>query len=190
MISSTRISKAAEISLLSALIVRPRQSRDHQPTVLSGGENPRAVKPKTVLFLCTGNYYRSRFAELLFNHLAVQNELDWQAISRALALELGSGNIGPISQDTVEALIELGIPHKEDFRNPIALTEVDLAIASHIVAMKQDEHLPLLERKFPQCADRVEFWHVHDRDLALPRHALMQIDQNVRGLIERLRALT
>ena len=24
----------------------------------------------TVLFLCTGNYYRSRFAEILFNHLA------------------------------------------------------------------------------------------------------------------------
>ena len=25
---------------------------------------------KTVLFLCTGNYYRSRFAEELFNHEA------------------------------------------------------------------------------------------------------------------------
>ena len=25
---------------------------------------------KTVLFLCTGNYYRSRFAEILFNSVA------------------------------------------------------------------------------------------------------------------------
>jgi protein-tyrosine-phosphatase len=25
---------------------------------------------KTVLFLCTGNYYRSRFAEVLFNSVA------------------------------------------------------------------------------------------------------------------------
>ncbi len=27
-------------------------------------------KHKTVLFLCTGNYYRSRFAEILFNSVA------------------------------------------------------------------------------------------------------------------------
>ena len=25
---------------------------------------------KTILFLCTGNYYRSRFAEILFNSVA------------------------------------------------------------------------------------------------------------------------
>jgi protein-tyrosine phosphatase len=35
-----------------------------------------ALKPKIMLFLCTGNYYRSRFAELLFNHLAKQRGLD------------------------------------------------------------------------------------------------------------------
>jgi hypothetical protein len=43
-----------------------------------------ALKPKIMLFLCTGNYYRSRFAELLFNHLAKQRGLDWQATSRGL----------------------------------------------------------------------------------------------------------
>ena len=40
---------------------------------------------KTVLFLCTGNYYRSRFAEILFNHLAGQSKLAWRADSRGLA---------------------------------------------------------------------------------------------------------
>lgn len=137
----------------------------------------------TVLFLCTGNYYRSRFAELLFNHLAPQNELDWMAISRALALDRGAGNIGPISKDTLEALAERGIRLEENFRHPIALEEGDLVVASHIVAVKQDEHLPLLQRKFPRWVERVEFWHVHDTDFALPREALAQIDQNVRRLI-------
>lgn len=142
---------------------------------------------RVVLFLCTGNYYRSRFAELLFNHLASQDELDWVAISRALALDLGSHNVGPISQAAVEGLIERGIPHEEEFRSPIGLQENDLANANHIVAVKRDEHLPLLERRFPRWAERVEFWLVHDLDLAPPWEALAQIDRNVRDLIQRLR---
>ena len=38
---------------------------------------------QTVLFLCTGNYYRSRFAEELFNHRAARDGLSWVAQSRA-----------------------------------------------------------------------------------------------------------
>ena len=153
-------------------------------------ERARIMKRRIILFLCTGNYYRSRFAELLFNHLAPQNELDCLATSRALELKLGAGNIGPISQNTVEALVKRGIPLGEQFRYPLALDENDLAVASHIVAVKQDEHLPLLERKFPRWAARVEFWHVHDLDLAPPRKALAQIDHNVRALIQRLKSVT
>jgi protein-tyrosine-phosphatase len=41
-----------------------------------------ALKPKIML----SNYYRSRIAELLFNHLAKQRGLDWQATSRAWRL--------------------------------------------------------------------------------------------------------
>src|SRR5947199_205561 len=40
---------------------------------------------KTVLFLCTGNYYRSRFAEVLFNSVAGKMGLTWRASSRGLA---------------------------------------------------------------------------------------------------------
>ena len=48
---------------------------------------------KTVLFLCTGNYYRSRFAEILFNSVAEKMGLPWKASSRGLALERGVNNI-------------------------------------------------------------------------------------------------
>ena len=41
----------------------------------------------TVLFLCSGNYYRSRFAEIFFNWLAPQQGLNWRAESR------GSGGV-------------------------------------------------------------------------------------------------
>ena len=41
-----------------------------------------------VLFVCTGNYYRSRFAEAVFNHLAAARGLPWRAVSRGLAVHL------------------------------------------------------------------------------------------------------
>ena len=52
---------------------------------------------RTVLFLCTGNYYRSRFAEILFDSVAVKMSLPWKASSRGLVLERGINNIGPMA---------------------------------------------------------------------------------------------
>jgi hypothetical protein len=43
----------------------------------------RQRQEKAVLFLCTGNYYRSRFAEVLFNSVAGKMGLPWRASSRA-----------------------------------------------------------------------------------------------------------
>ena len=43
------------------------------------------ASPRRLLFLCTGNYYRSRFAELLFNALAREAGLSWIASSRGIA---------------------------------------------------------------------------------------------------------
>ena len=64
---------------------------------------------KTVLFLCTGNYYRSRFAEVLFNSVAGRMGLPWRASSRGLALERGVNNVGPMAVEAVKALEALGV---------------------------------------------------------------------------------
>jgi len=144
------------------------------------------MKPKSMLFLCTGNYFRSRFAEVLFNHLAQQRDLDWQATSRGLALELGMNNVGAISQHTVAALATRAIALEGQARYPLALNESDLADADHIVAVNRDEHLPILERKFPKYVKRVEFWHVRDLNFAMPEQALGQLERNLRGLINDL----
>ena len=50
-------------------------------------------KKKSVLFLCTGNYYRSRFAEIYFNSVAVKMGLSWRAFFRALALWNGASTM-------------------------------------------------------------------------------------------------
>jgi protein-tyrosine phosphatase len=51
---------------------------------------------KLVLFLCTVNYYRSRCAEELFNHLARVEGITWRAFSRGAAEKRSSDNVGPM----------------------------------------------------------------------------------------------
>ena len=79
-----------------------------------------------VLFLCTGNYYRSRFAEIVFNTLAAETGLDWCADSRGLALETGTNSVDPMSKEVVAALKQCGISSANVERYPIQVEEKDL----------------------------------------------------------------
>jgi protein-tyrosine phosphatase len=139
---------------------------------------------KTVLFLCTGNYYRSRFAEILFNWTASQRKLDWVADSRGLRLE--PLNPGPISVFTLNRLEEMGVPVDDPIRFPQPVTVQDFQTAHHVVAVKEAEHRPMIERFFPEWTERVEFWRVHDVDCAGPEVALPELQHLVAELIDRL----
>ena len=136
---------------------------------------------KTVLFLCTGNYYRSRFAEVLFNSVARKMGLPWRASSRGLALERGVNNVGPMAASAVNALEALGVRAADAGPLPGAGGGDDLERADRIVALKEAEHLPLLQERFPAWAEKVEFWQVDDAPevLALIEHEIM-------GLVARL----
>ena len=142
---------------------------------------------KTVLFLCTGNYYRSRFAEHLFNHLAQDAGLPWQADSRGLALELWV-NPAPISPHTEKRLAKLAISRAEAHREPAQVTYGELRRADLIVALKEVEHRPILDTKFPGWAKQARFWHIHDVADLEPEQALDQIEHEVRTLVQELRA--
>jgi protein-tyrosine phosphatase len=138
---------------------------------------------KTVLFLCTGNYYRSRFAECLFNSVAAKMGLGWQAASRGLALERGVSNIGPMALSAIQALQALGIRNDEFSRFPLSVALEDFEKAHWIVALKEAEHRPLFQERFPAWTDRVEYWHVEDA-----AEALVHIEQEVMDLVARLLA--
>lgn len=138
---------------------------------------------KQILFLCTGNYYRSRFAEIFFNWHARQRGLPWRAVSRGLALV--KSNVGPLSCHTVARLAAHGIA-ADDERLPLAATEEDFAAAHHVVAVKELEHRPLIEDRFPQWLKRVEFWEVHDVDCADAREAMPMLETRVLALLARL----
>jgi protein-tyrosine phosphatase len=116
-----------------------------------------------ILFLCTGNYYRSRYAEILFNSVACRMSLPWKASSRGLALERGVNNVGPMEVSAIKALEARGLRAISEFgRFPIQATAEDFEAAHWIVGLKEAEHLPLLQERFPGWAEKVEFWHVDD----------------------------
>jgi protein-tyrosine phosphatase len=141
---------------------------------------------KTLLFLCTGNYYRSRFAEHLFNVLAPNHGLNWIAISRGLALERGVDNVGAISKHALMGLTERGVSLALDLCYPLPLTEADLVAASKIIAVDESEHLCLIVERFLKWKDAIEYWLVHDVEYTLPDLALQQIEYNIQQLIEQL----
>ena len=140
----------------------------------------------TLLFLCTGNYYRSRFAELLFNALAAEAGLPWRASSRGLAIEKGSNNIGPISRTAVEVLRTLGLDVEAAYRYPMQVQEHDLRQADVIIALQEAEHRPYLRAQYPAWVEEVEYWHVRDMDPTPAYNPLQEIAAEVRRLIRRL----
>ena len=145
------------------------------------------MEAKSILFLCTGNYYRSRYAEELFNHLAKVEGVGWHAFSRGAAEKSSPDNVGPMSRFAREALDAKGIAPEGATRSPQPCSLADFAQARIVIALKEAEHRPLIERRFPEVADQIIYWHVDDIEFAHPSVALAMIDENVRDLVSRLK---
>ncbi len=143
------------------------------------------ITMKRILFLCSANYYRSRFAEHLFNALAERSRIVWRADSRGLLVGRW-GDIGAISSYTVDRLKACGVVLNGEQRLPEPLTVEDLSGADLVVAVKETEHRPLMADQFPAWVDRIEYWHIDDLDCAQPEEALPQLEAHVEALIERL----
>lgn len=140
---------------------------------------------RKILFLCTGNYYRSRFAEHLFNYIARKQELEWFADSRGLAVERGINNVGAISIYAKRALEDRGIIISEDERFPTAVTLADFSSATQVIALDESEHRPLMSDRFPEWEDKIGYWLVHDVDKTVATTALGQIEQQVLQLLRQ-----
>ncbi|MEF3274160.1 MAG: low molecular weight phosphatase family protein [Chloroflexus sp.] len=136
---------------------------------------------RKVLFICTGNYYRSRYAELLFNAMGIP---DWQADSRGL--RLSSRNQGPIWPTVLEQLRQRGLPVPIAVRPPLALSSADLMEATLAIALDEHEHRPLMQQLFPEWADRIRYWHTPDLHLLPADQAFSQIEEQVAALVGEL----
>jgi len=138
------------------------------------------------LFICTGNYYRSRFAEAYFERAAVQHQLPWRATSRGLDTDQPQ-NTGPMSAVAARVLSEMNVPF--DFeRGPKLLTSEDLMRADMIIAVDWEEHFPMVKAKFPEWTRRMTYWQIEDIDRAPPEDALPRLQREIDRFVAQLAA--
>jgi len=140
-------------------------------------------EPQVVLFVCTGNYYRSRYAELYFNG-RVPPGASWLAESRGFAPT--PRNPGAISPTVPARLAVAGLQMPSEVRMPLLLGEDDLRRASAIIALDADEHLPYVEALFPSWRDSFRYWRIADLGGMSIDEALSAIDRAVDRLLQEL----
>lgn len=144
---------------------------------------PEAPVALHLLFLCTGNYYRSRFAAGLFNHLAASAHLPWRAFSRGLGVIPQAHSLAP---ETVAACHRLGIDPALCGRGCTPLTEADLHRAARIIAVDHLEHSPMVAARFPDWAGGVTYWDCRDLAFQRPEDSLGRCERHVRTLVAAL----
>jgi len=159
----------------------------------------RYPEPRMVLFLCTGNFFRSPFAERYFNHLGQGGA--WVATSRGLSVQALTARqrfLG-LSPFTTERLRRLGIPGDpgpdgaSPEHTPTAIGLQDLEGAHRIIAVQGSIHRPMLEaflgqhpRRTPLLA-RVECWEIEDLPAGAD-HLVREIA--ARSTLDRLQTAT
>jgi protein-tyrosine phosphatase len=144
-----------------------------------------------ILFLCTGNYYRSRFAEEYFNAAAGAQGLPHRAASRGLAENFENlKNPGPMSVDAIDELRKLGITVAAPIRKPQKLSGAEVPYYSLIICLDKKEHLPMVKRR-PSFKDRkVIYWKIKDLGECPASRALPACKLKIDALIRDLRDKT
>lgn len=144
---------------------------------------------RTVLFLCTGNYFRSRFSEFWFNHqIALQgNGDDVRAGSAGLKVTSGNGNIGAMAIEAQIALQQRGVAvDPTQLAMPRQVSRDDVEQADVVVAVDAEAHRPMVQELFPDLEAKIRFWSVKDLGedegtdpISLLQH---QVDQLINAL--------
>lgn len=132
----------------------------------------KRVPIRQVCFVCTGNLYRSKYAEAWFNNLCIKDGVnDLRAFSRGLAVQPtedydhGEAFTIPIrlALPTYERMVKRNIPFCLMGATNVMLSAYDCASSDMIVLMNKDEHLPKMQDRFPDHLDKVECYEIGDK---------------------------
>ena len=112
-----------------------------------------------ILFVCSGNAFRSPVAEALLKKYKPEIEADSAGTNPAI----------PISDSAREYLVrEDAVGYLK--RDPEGLDEKDLAKYDLIIAM-ESRHRNTVISKCPRCADKIVVWNIEDPYFLPPRYA-------------------
>jgi protein-tyrosine phosphatase len=148
-----------------------------QPISKSDDTNQR------VLFICTGNFYRSRFAEAIFNHHAEQRKIPWIAFSRGLAIHLAEGDLSSFTADALQTR-QIELRHTGSSR--VRLIEIDLENSNRRIALDRSEHFAMMSEQFPGWEERIDYWEVPDLPYQAVEEALPEIERKVIRLLDEV----
>ncbi len=126
-----------------------------------------------ILFVCSGNAYRSPVAEALLRKLKPEIEVDSAGTSPAI----------PISE-SAKKFVERETASKYLKSAPEGLTAKNLPTYDLIVAMKA-EHKEAILSRCPQCSDKIVVWNVDD-PYFLPHGHAEKIFNQIMDLVREL----
>ena len=136
----------------------------------------------SVIFICTGNYYRSRFCEIYYNHLTKGNALP--ADSKGL-WAYRKINDGMISPHTLKFLNDISLPAGK-MKFPEQMEARHFQSGIKIIAMDETEHRSMMQKDFPEFSDQIQYWQVHDIDFTDPSEAMPALKKKVELLVKEL----
>jgi len=138
-------------------------------------------KPKTILFLCVHNTFRSQIAEAYFNKFAKEKGLKWQAKSA------GFLKADKINEKAIVLMKEEGIDISD--KKPKLMTDEMIKKADKIVVVCQECEEQGLCLALPNNKE-IDHWRLPnpaEMELDKAREIRNQIKEKVLSLIEKLK---
>jgi protein-tyrosine phosphatase len=123
-----------------------------------------------ILFVCSGNAYRSPVAEALLKKLKPEIEADSAGIDSASLISEAAGKY--LARENAKHLLK---------KAPEGLSEKDLDKYDLIIAMKT-EHKDIVLSRCPECENRIVVWNIDD-PYFLPYGYTEKIFKQIKGKV-------
>lgn len=110
-----------------------------------------------VMFVCTGNYFRSKFCECYLNAISKSKDTTYYSCGIDVTYP---GNIGEVSVHTKSYLMELGIDFSTSTKDDISVYDLDEF--DTIYVMNLEEHYHFMNSRYPQFMSKCIFLDFKD----------------------------